>query len=166
MTRVITFVTGNKNKLREVQNILGSSPNSSWTLESKPLDVPEVQGTTQDVARAKCRSAAQQLQGPCLTEDTALSFHALGGLPGPYIKDFLQTLGLDGLNRLLTGFDDKSATAICTFAYCEGPGAEPILFEGKTLGRIVPPRGPTHFGWDPVFEVDGHDKTSRIASVP
>ena len=61
--------------------------------------VPEVQGTTQDVARAKCRAAAQQLQGPCLTEDTALSFHALGGLPGPYIKDFLHTLGLDGTWR-------------------------------------------------------------------
>ena len=64
-----------------------------------------------------------------------------------------------GLNRLLAGFDDKGATAICTFAYCEGPGFEPVLFEGKTLGRIVPPRGPTDFGWDPVFEVDGHGKT-------
>lgn len=58
--------------------------------------VPEVQGSTQEVALAKCRAAAQQLQGPCLTEDTALSFHALNGLPGPYIKDFLQKLGLDG----------------------------------------------------------------------
>jgi len=64
-----------------------------------------------------------------------------------------------GLNRLLAGFDDKGATAICTFAYCEGPGFEPVLFEGKTLGHIVPPRGPTDFGWDPVFEVDGHGKT-------
>lgn len=66
---------------------------------------------------------------------------------------------MPGLNRLLAGFDEKRATAICTFAYCEGPDSEPILFEGKTLGRIVPPRGPTHFGWDPVFEVDGHGKT-------
>ncbi|SHO79013.1 Similar to S.cerevisiae protein HAM1 (Nucleoside triphosphate pyrophosphohydrolase) [Malassezia sympodialis ATCC 42132] len=159
MTKIITFVTGNKNKLREVQNILGASPNASWSLESKSLDVPEVQGSTQEVALAKCRSAAQQLQGPCLTEDTALSFRALNGLPGPYIKDFLHKLGLDGLNRLLAGFDDKGATAICTFAYCEGPGFEPVLFEGKTLGHIVPPRGPTDFGWDPVFEVDGHGKT-------
>lgn len=38
MTKIITFVTGNKNKLREVQNILGASPNASWSLESKSLD--------------------------------------------------------------------------------------------------------------------------------
>ncbi|KAI3623848.1 HAM1 [Malassezia furfur] len=95
MTR-LTFVTGNANKLREVKQILEATPNSSWTLESKELDVPEIQGTTQEVALAKCRSAAQQLQAPCLTEDTALCFSALKGLPGPYIKDFLKNLGHDG----------------------------------------------------------------------
>jgi len=61
--------------------------------------VPEIQGTTQEVAIAKCRSAAQQMQGPCLTEDTALCFTALEGLPGPYIKDFLGRLGHDGMCR-------------------------------------------------------------------
>ncbi|WFD43697.1 adenylate kinase [Malassezia psittaci] len=71
----------------------------SWTLDSKELNVPEVQGSTQEVALAKCRSAAEQLQGPCLTEDTALGFTALKGLPGPYIKDFLSTLGHDGESK-------------------------------------------------------------------
>lgn len=33
---------------------------------------------------------------------------------------------------MLDGFDDRSAYALCTFAYCEGPGHEPIVFEGKT----------------------------------
>ncbi|KAL4398943.1 nucleoside triphosphate pyrophosphohydrolase Ham1 [Malassezia pachydermatis] len=159
MSRVITFVTGNKNKLREVKAILEKSGDTAWTLESRELDVPEVQGNTQQVALAKCRAAAKQLNGPCLTEDTALCFQALQGLPGPYIKDFLQKLGLDGLNTLLAGFDDKRAEAVCTFAYCEGPESEPIVFEGRTPGRIVPPRGPTHFGWDPVFEVEGRGKT-------
>lgn len=61
---------------------------------------------------------------------------------------------------MLAGFPSKNATAICTFAYSEGPGTEPILFEGTTDGRIVPARGPTKFGWDPVFEpVEGQGKT-------
>lgn len=38
MARVITFVTGNANKLREVKQILESSSASSWTLESRELD--------------------------------------------------------------------------------------------------------------------------------
>ena len=53
---------------------------------------------------------------------------------------------------MLAGFGNTSATALCTFAYCAGPGSEPILFEGRTEGKIVPTRGPTKFGWDPVFE--------------
>lgn len=37
---------------------------------------------------------------------------------------------------MLDGFDDRSAYALCTFAYCEGPGHEPIVFEGKTPVRL------------------------------
>lgn len=64
-----------------------------------------------------------------------------------------------GLPKLLVGFEDKSATALCTFAFSPGPGEEPILFEGTTAGKIVVPRGATRFGWDPVFEVDETSKT-------
>ena len=65
-----------------------------------------------------------------------------------------------GLNTLLTGFPTTSATALCTFAYSPGPGQDPILFEGRTEGHIVPARGPKHFGWDPVFEpIEGGGRT-------
>lgn len=55
---------------------------------------------------------------------------------------------------LLHGFPTKDATALCTFAYSSGPGAEPLLFEGATEGQIVPARGPKGFGWDPIFEAE------------
>lgn len=49
----------------------------------------------------------------------------------PGCRWFLQRLGHDGLNRLLVGFDDKSAYAQCTFAYSEGtPGAGPLRWAG------------------------------------
>ena len=48
-----------------------------------------------------------------------------------YRKWFLQALGLEGLNNLLMAYEDKSAQAVCTFAYCEGPGHEPLIFEGR-----------------------------------
>ena len=59
-----------------------------------------------------------------MVEDTGLCFNALGGLPGPYIKWFLEGLGHDGLNTLLGGFQDKTAYAQCVFAFCAGPGHE------------------------------------------
>ena len=68
-------------------------------------------------------------------------------------------MGHDGLNKLLAGYEDHSAVARTTFAFCAGPGAEVRLFDGCTPGKIVPPRGPTDFGWDPVFEPDGYTTT-------
>lgn len=60
---------------------------------------------------------------------------------------------------MLAGFDTKDAWALCTFAYSAGPGTDPILFEGRTNGRIVPARGTSHFGWDAVFEAEDTGKT-------
>ena len=77
-----------------------------------------------------------------------------------YIKWFLEKLGHEGLNNMLAAYDDKSAYAQCIFAYCAGPGEEPVTFVGRTAGKIVGARGPLDFGWDPVFEPDeGGGKT-------
>jgi inosine triphosphate pyrophosphatase len=159
----LTFVTGNARKLREVREILSSSGPLGVELVSAPLDMPELQGAScAEIAIAKCAEAARQVKGPVLVEDTALCFEALGGLPGPYIKWFLRSVGLDGLNNMLAGFEDTSAYALCTFAYspgAQGDGeASVLLFEGRTNGKIVPPRvkeGDEPFGWDPVFEPEG-----------
>ena len=45
------------------------------------------------------------------------------------------------------------------FGYSEGAGEEVKVFEGKTLGTIVKPRGKRDFGWDPVFQPNGFDQT-------
>ncbi|KAL2242552.1 UNVERIFIED_CONTAM: Inosine triphosphate pyrophosphatase, partial [Sesamum indicum] len=63
------------------------------------------------------------------------------------------------LNNLLMAYEDKSAYALCVFSLALGPNTDPITFLGKTQGMIVPPRGPNDFGWDPIFQPDGYDKT-------
>ena len=61
---------------------------------------------------------------------------------------------------MLVGFEDKSAVAICTFAYFSGkPGDKVLLFKGETKGKIVSPRGPRDFGWDPCFQPEGFEQT-------
>lgn len=47
-------------------------------------------------------------------------------------KWFLKAIGNEGLVNLLAAYEDKSAQAVCTFAYSEGPGHEPIFFQGRT----------------------------------
>eukprot|EP00242_Pyramimonas_sp_CCMP2087_P012106 CAMPEP_0198212204 /NCGR_PEP_ID=MMETSP1445-20131203/25581_1 /TAXON_ID=36898 /ORGANISM="Pyramimonas sp., Strain CCMP2087" /LENGTH=194 /DNA_ID=CAMNT_0043886601 /DNA_START=231 /DNA_END=815 /DNA_ORIENTATION=- len=156
---VISFVTGNQNKVKEVNLILGDQHADRFTLQAIDVDLPELQGNPEDIAKEKAAIAAKTIGGPVCVEDTSLCFNAMGGLPGAYIKWFLKELGPSGLPKMLTGFEDKTAYAQCIFAYCSGPGEEPKLFVGRTPGRIVEPRGPTDFGWDPIFEPDGFDTT-------
>ncbi|AEO62815.1 uncharacterized protein THITE_2141037 [Thermothielavioides terrestris NRRL 8126] len=148
---IVNFITGNANKLGEVKAIL----EPAIQVESRSLDLIEIQGTLEEVTLDKCRRAADLIGGPVLVEDTCLCFNALNGLPGPYIKWFMKSIGHAGLNNLLAAYEDKSARAVCTFAYSAGPGHEPILFQGITEGKIVPARGAGNFGWDPVFEYEG-----------
>lgn len=60
------------------------------------------------------------------------------------------------MNKLLAGYADKSAYAQCLFSFFKNDGSstEPLLFAGRCPGTIVEPRGPTNFGWDPVFQPD------------
>lgn len=44
----------------------------------------------------------------------------------------MQSLGVQQFHKLLAGFEDKGAQAVCTFAYSEGPGHEPVIFQGRT----------------------------------
>lgn len=103
----LNFITGNRNKLAEVQAILGDT----ISLKSQSLNLPEIQGSIEEIALDKCRRAAeivreegecfrglegwvtcstkadccQQVQAPVLVEDTCLCFNALNELPGPYM---------------------------------------------------------------------------------
>ena len=150
----ITFVTGNSKKLEEVTAILQKGSPLPFTIGNQALDLPELQGEPDEIAREKGKLAAEAAKGPIMCEDTLLCFNALNGLPGPYIKWFLQKLGHEGLNNLLAAYEDKSAYAQCLFALCAGPGQPVRLFDGRTPGKIVPARGDNQFGWDPVFEPD------------
>jgi len=163
----ITFVTGNKKKVEELQRLLGITDQSSeqsdpipFHITNKKIDLPELQGEPEEIAIEKCKIATAEVNGPVLVEDTCLCFNALNGLPGPYIKWFLEKTGHEGLNNMLTGFEDKTAYAQTIFSLCMEPGGEVYLFSGTTDGTIVNARGALDFGWDPVFEpFEGDGKT-------
>lgn len=157
MAKPIVFVTGNAKKLEEFLAILGK--NFPFEVTTSKIDLPEYQGEIDDICREKCRAAFKITKGPVIIEDTCLCFNAMKGLPGPYIKWFLDKLGPEGLYKMLHGWEDKTAEAICTFAYCASDQDSVMLFQGRTQGTIVEPRGPRGFGWDPCFLPLGYDQT-------
>ncbi|KAL7539812.1 hypothetical protein ACHAXR_009618 [Thalassiosira sp. AJA248-18] len=149
---IVTFVTGNKKKAEEVRRILATGGDLPFKLTNHKIDLPELQGDPIMVAKEKCILAAKELNGACIVEDTSLCFDALNGLPGVYIKWFMDKNGLDGLNDMISFSDVKSGYAQTVVAFCAGPGKEVFTFDGRTRGKIVRPRGNLDFGWDPIFE--------------
>eukprot|EP00898_Chlorokybus_atmophyticus_P000359 jgi/Chlat1/1323/Chrsp118S01749 len=65
----------------------------------------------EEIFKEKCLIAARQIDGSVLVEDTWLCFNALKGLLG--------------LNTMLSGFEDKTAYALCVFSYRSALKASP-----------------------------------------
>lgn len=147
----VTFITGNPNKAALLNHYM------SATIKHKMVELDEIQSLDlHDVAEHKARQAYEVIKTPVLVEDVSLKFPALGGLPGPFIKWFWQTLTLEGVCRLLDNYD-RSAVAEITFAYFDGKDVK--FFDGKISGTVPEhPRG-EGFGWNPIFIHEGSDKT-------
>jgi len=153
MKTKLTFVSGNELKIKEVKEIL-----KEHDIESIKLEIPETQGSDEEVVKEKAKLACDELNRPVFVDDTSLCFKALNGLPGHYIRVFMDKLRLDDIVKLLDGFEDKTAYAVCNICYCE-PGKDPIVFKGEVKGKIIEPTGMKEFSWDPIFLPDGSKKT-------
>ncbi len=156
----LLFITGNTQKADEVKAIL-----APIEVEQRKLDIPEIQGTAEEIAREKARLACQELQQPVFVDDTSLEVHAWQGLPGPYIKEFVDKLGSQQFADMLEKFENRTAHAVCIIAYAE-PGKEPVLFRGIVEGTIIKQaQGESrhwkgkNFGYDPIFVPKGYTKT-------
>ena len=161
MTQTVTFLSGNKGKWNQIQQEFASYKHLDFTLSlNDTIDLEEIQGTAEEIIKKKCLEAFDILKVPVLVEDTSLYFNALDGLPGPYIKHFHKSLGLDGLVKILSEFEDKSAQALCLFGYYDKDMTEPEIFRGVVDGSIVKPVVvKEYFGWDPIFKPDTFEKT-------
>jgi len=152
MTHQLYFVTGNKSKLEEVLAIM---PN----VKLAHLDLPEIQELdSKKIIEAKLREAIKYYQGfELFCEDTSLYIRALNNLPGPLIKWFMQSLGNQGIYELVKNEHNPVAIAKTVIGYTNGKDIK--FFEGELEGKIVPPRGMTNFGWDPIFQPKGYEIT-------
>ncbi len=106
---------------------------------------------------AKLVEARKHQSGAFLVEDTSLSLDGMGGLPGPFAKWFVGSIGVDGVYALSRTFGAR-ATARTIIGYID-ENNEMLFFEGS-LGRLVmPPRSTDGFGWDAIFQPDNSSRT-------
>lgn len=148
----ITLITGNLGKVAEATRFLG------LPIEHVALDIEEIQSLDpKHVAGNKAAQAFALLNRPVLVEDVSFVIHALGTLPGPFIKWFEQELGHEGICRLADG-TDRACTASVTYAFHDGTDIH--FFEGDMRGRVADhPTGERSFGWASIFVPEGMEKT-------
>ena len=148
----VTFITGNQNKADYLAKYLGHP------VSHTKLDLDEIQSLgLRQIVEHKVRQAYDQIKKPVLVEDVSLEFAALGRLPGPFIKWFLDELDLQTIISLVAD-KDRSAVGRCMFGYFDGERLE--IFEGFIHGTVADkPAGENGFGWDKIFIPEGYDVT-------
>lgn len=157
--RKIVFATGNRHKLQEAGEILGSGFEIISAAEAGITEeIPETGSTLQDNSLQKARYLWDRLGLSCFADDTGLEVDALGGAPGVYSAryageghDFAANTAK--LLKEMEGKEDRRARfrTVVTLIM----DGRTSVFEGEVHGRIaVEPSGAGGFGYDPVFIPD------------
>ena len=148
------FATGNEHKLKEVNEILGHNLEqiSVELFEPQAVDVAEI-------VREKAEDAFNKTGKIVLVEDTGLEFSAWNRqLPGALIKWFIDSVGNEGVLKMMDSETNRQAVAKTAVGFFDGKQAQ--VFMGEIKGTIPTAiRGDGGFGWDPIFIPDGYDKS-------
>ncbi len=161
----LVIASHNPGKVREIGDLLAPYGTEVVAAGDLGLASPEETGTTFAAnAELKARAASKASGLPALADDSGLVVKALGGEPGIHSarwagpdKEF--GVAMQKVEAALRGKADRRAhfTCVLTLGW---PDGHVETFEGFVHGVLVwPPRGGHGFGYDPVFQADGHDIT-------
>ena len=167
----IALATTNRGKLAEYRLLLADLPVELVSYGSlfpgKP-QAPEDGATLEENATIKARAAAGDAVMVTIAEDSGLEVDALGGRPGVRSARFAREGATDAENNAallaaLNEIDDHQRTARfrCVIALLDPWSDEPmVVAEGRCEGTIArQARGTGGFGYDPLFLVDGYERT-------
>jgi XTP/dITP diphosphohydrolase len=170
----LVVATRNRGKLQEIRSLLDGVVETvccSADFDNFPETVED--GLTfRDNALKKAREAMLFTGLPALADDSGLVVDVLDGRPGVHSARFAGEGAGDAANnrRLiekLTGIppNRRQAAFVCVLAYVTHAGHEQV-FSGRVGGVILTAeRGEGGFGYDPLFLVDGFDRTMAELSL-
>lgn len=171
----LLFATNNKNKVAEIQSLVGTDFNIITLNEAGiDIDIPEPHETLPENAFEKANTIFSLTHKNCFSEDTGLEINALNGAPGVKSaryagdgRDFQANIDKVLLN--LKEIENRNAqfrTVICLLWQDAGNGLQTFYFEGICKGHIAyEMQGEKGFGYDPIFIPEGSDKSFAQMSM-
>ena len=165
----IVIASGNKGKIKEVQEILKEYKIVSIEEIGVNVDVEEDQKTFEGNAIKKAETIAKELGGKmCLADDSGIEIEYLDGFPGVFTKRWHN--GTDRERNLaliekLQGVPKEKRKIIYTTAIALSDGKKTICVTGKIEGYVTEePRGDNGFGFDEIFELENGKTLAEISS--
>lgn len=165
MNRKLVFATHNAHKLDEVRDIVKDNFEIVSLTDIGCFDDIEESGSTlEDNARIKARFVKEKYGYDCFGDDSGLEVDALNGAPGVYSARYAGGNGHDSeanvkklLHEMEGASDRKAHFRTVIVLLLDG---KEYQFDGRVDGTITSiPQGNDGFGYDPVFQPDGFDKT-------
>lgn len=169
MKRKIILSSGNEHKIIEIKNILQGLPFeilSKNEIGLKDFDVEEDGETLEANAYKKAKELSKLVKGIVISDDTGLFVDALDGEPGVYSSRYAgENATYEDNNKLLLknlkGIPLEKRTAVFrTVIALILENGKTIKVSGECKGKIgLTVKGKNGFGYDPLFIVDGLNKT-------
>ncbi len=179
MRHSLVVATNNHGKLEELRLLLADMDVEVLSLadvSKKRVVVVEDGDTFEENAIKKAREVAALTMMLTLADDSGLEVEALEGAPGVHSARYAGERATDAENNaaLLAALDELNADGMsartgdyparfrCVLALVDPfvRDGEPYVVEGICNGKITrTPRGSGGFGYDPLFLVEGTDKT-------
>lgn len=171
----IVVASHNQGKVREIRDLL--RPFGLETISAAELDLPEpdeTEVTFSGNAKLKAVAAATASGFPALSDDSGLAVNSLNGEPGIYAARWAELPSIEQdtygerrdfdmamwhVNDRLGDNPNRRARFICALCLA-WPNGETRVYEGTVEGEMIwPPRGDKGFGYDPMFQQLGSNKT-------
>jgi XTP/dITP diphosphohydrolase len=170
LTGKIVVATHNPGKLREMRELLAPYGIAAVSAGELGLPEPDETGTMfAENAALKAHAAAQAARLPAFADDSGVCVDALDGAPGLFsarwagaTKDFSAAMARVERELQRRGAVEPAARRahFVSALVLAWPDGHEELFEGRVHGSLVwPPRGERGFGYDPMFQPDGHAAT-------
>ena len=163
MADKIIFATGNKNKMREIREILSDLGMEILSMKEAGIDkeINENGKTFEENALIKARTVAEDTDAVVLADDSGLEIDYLNKEPGIYSARYLgedtsYEIKNQALLDRLSGVkkEDRTARFVCAIAAVL-PDKREFVVREKIEGYIgEKPAGTNGFGYDPIFYVD------------
>lgn len=169
--RQIIFATGNKDKMREIREIITIPDVEVLSMKEAGIfmDIVEDGATFEENALIKARAIAAVTDAIVLADDSGLEIDALNKEPGVLsarymgedtsyeIKNCNLIDRLDGVPK-----EERTARFVCAIAVCNAPGGQGELVVRETMEGYIgwEAQGENGFGYDPIFWPNGYDCSS------